>query len=168
MEARTLLQTQFKLAHDIFNQVVADVPAEMLAQKPAGTILPIAAIAAHCVMSEDYFFNVLAAEGKGLYEDFLARLGLELPSDGNLHKRFAAPIAEHADEFRDYAKRVFASADRLLVDLSDAQLDRQIDGFLGKTTVIGFLGDIGLYHLAGHTSEIAALKGVNGLKGLPF
>jgi hypothetical protein len=31
-----------------------------------------------------------------------------------------------------------------------------------------FLGGLGLVHLSAHAGEIAALKGVHGVKGLPF
>ena len=71
--------------------------------------------------------------------------------------------------FREYAKAVYAATDAYVAGLPDAALARKIDtGFIGEQTVAFILSNIVAWHVAEHGGEIAALKGVQGLKGLPF
>ncbi len=58
--------------------------------------------------------------------------------------------------------------DDFLATATDDQMAQEIDGPLGKTTVLQMLANIGLTHVAGHWGEVAALKRVQGQKGLPF
>ena len=39
---------------------------------------------------------------------------------------------------------------------------------MGTTPMVQYVSSIPVLHLASHWGEIAALKGVQGLKGLPF
>jgi hypothetical protein len=71
--------------------------------------------------------------------------------------------------FREYAKAVYAATDAYVASLGPADLERKVDtGFVGEQTVGYVLGNICVGHVAEHNGEIAALKGVQGLKGLPF
>ena len=47
-------------------------------------------------------------------------------------------------------------------------MEKEINGPAGKQPLITILANVGVTHGAGHWGEIAALKGVQGLKGLPF
>lgn len=170
IDARTLLRNQFRVAHDVFNQVLDDIPAEMIEAPVAaeGNIAPVGAIIFHMLLGEDYFVQSMAKGGTPLSAEFLPRIGMPFPEGGTLQASTAPHVAQHLPEFRQYAKDVFAATDAALASMSEEDLSREIDGFTGRTTVVNFLGEIGLNHLIGHTSEIAALKGVRGLKGLPF
>ena len=56
-----------------------------------------------------------------------------------------------------------------MAGLTPADLERKVDtGFIGEQTIAFVLGNIGVWHVAEHNGEIAALKGAQGLKGLPF
>ncbi len=71
--------------------------------------------------------------------------------------------------FREYARAVYAATDAYVGGLSEAALERKVDtGFIGEQTVAFVLTNIAAWHVAEHGGEIAALKGVQGLKGLPF
>jgi hypothetical protein len=71
-------------------------------------------------------------------------------------------------KFQEFAKAVYANTDAYLATLSDADLERKIQGPAGETTLGWFLTTILATHFPGHAGEIAALKGVQGMKGLPF
>jgi hypothetical protein len=61
------------------------------------------------------------------------------------------------------------ATDDFLAVATAADFQREVDSPLGtKVPVSQFLGAFGIVHLGLHSGEIAALKGVHGLKGLPF
>jgi len=71
--------------------------------------------------------------------------------------------------FREYGKAVYTATDAYIAGLSDADLERKVDTrLIGEQTVAFVLGTFVAWHVANHCGEIAALKGVQGLKGLPF
>jgi hypothetical protein len=54
-----------------------------------------------------------------------------------------------------------------LAKLTDDELDRQVSFFGSESSVADVLVRF-VAHTAGHTGEIAAVKGMQGLQGLPF
>ena len=66
------------------------------------------------------------------------------------------------------AGAVAAATDDFLANATDEELNKEVDSPVGKQPFITFFANIALTHAAGHWGEIAALKGVQGLKGLPF
>ena len=68
--------------------------------------------------------------------------------------------------YRRYAKSVGADTEEVLTTATDEQSEQEIG--VSKRPLIPIRADIGLPHRAEHWGEIAALKGVQGLKGLPF
>ena len=70
--------------------------------------------------------------------------------------------------FREYAKAVAAATDDFLANATDQEMNKEVDSPVGKQPFITYFANLGLTHIAGHWGEIAALKGVQGLKGLPF
>jgi hypothetical protein len=75
---------------------------------------------------------------------------------------------DHLAELQDYGKAVSAATDAFLDSISDADLDRPIDFFGRKESMGWVIADTVLVHVAFHSGEIASLKGVMGLKGLPW
>ena len=63
---------------------------------------------------------------------------------------------------------MYAATEAYLESLSDDDLAEEIDTFGGKQERARFLGTTCLWHVTSHQGEISALKGVQGLKGLPF
>ena len=55
-----------------------------------------------------------------------------------------------------------------LANLPDSELERKVQGVLGEYTLGWGIAILLCQHAAQHSGEIAALKGVQGLKGLPF
>ena len=62
----------------------------------------------------------------------------------------------------------YAATDAYLAGLPDADLERKVQGPAGDTTVGWMIAVVLGTHFPQHVGEIAALKGVHGLKGLPF
>ena len=168
MEAKELLSAQFKTMHQFLDMTIADCTPEILEKKEdQWTINKIGALYAHIVLAED----VMLGMGKGgelvLKRDgWEEKLGVNAASarqDENL-----AGLTIDLDTFRNYAKAVGAATDDFLANATDEELTKEVDSPVGKQPFITFFANIGLTHVAGHWGEIAALKGVQGLKGLPF
>lgn len=86
-----------------------------------------------------------------------------------MNDEWAARIDMNLPAFQEYASQVYASTDQTIRDMTDAQADEQIvTPFGNKQGRLEFVSNLGVTHLWGHLGEIAAIKGLHGLKGLPF
>ncbi len=73
--------------------------------------------------------------------------------------------------FRLYAQAVYAASDSYLAGCTAGELGRQFDlsAFgLGAQSLNWALYNLVIGHAVSHAGEIAAVKGVQGLKGHPF
>lgn len=169
MQTADLLRAQYRQTHGILEQVIDDCSAEALAHVEGGNLGSISAIYAHLVYSEDGMMRGAGREGS-IYQSggWAERTGLgeisarqtEEWTQSNPHYDLAA--------FREYAQAVYAATDDFLAGLSDEDLAEEIETFSGKQPRARYLGTICLWHIASHQGEISALKGIQGLKGLPF
>ncbi len=170
MEARDLLRSQFQQMHQFVEMTVADCADEALNARGDGwTINPIGALYAHLILAEDAMVNGRARGGETLLvsEGWGEKIGI---SDASSRQSESwSDFKADLPALRSYAAAVAAATDDFLATASDADLLREVDAPGGGTQpVITFLANIGVTHIAGHWGEIAALKGVQGLKGLPF
>lgn len=167
MNAIELLRGQFKAVHQFLDMTIADcTPAAATRRDEGWNIKPIASIYAHIAASEDFMVNTFV---RGV-EPLLMRDGwgekLGIPGNPTLNNLddFSAPLSA----VREYAAAVFKATDEYLSQAEESELEREIDTPIGKMPAITFLANITATHCPGHMGEIAALKGVQGLKGLPF
>jgi hypothetical protein len=131
------------------------------------TINTIGQIFGHVVVAEDSIVGGGLSGGLVLMTDgWSEKIGISTPQPRQ-DAEWANAVID-LDAFRGYARAVFARTDALLASASDADLMKEMDTPLGKLPAIGFISNIGLTHTAQHWGEIAALKGVQGQKGLPF
>jgi hypothetical protein len=156
------------LARQYLEAAIQETDAATLGRRlPGATIGPIGEIYGHTIGNEDWAFNQLI-QGKDLIlksGGWAAKLGLD--AEGTEHD-WNSVAQDHLGALQEYAKAVFAATDAFLVGLSDADLDRPIDFFGRKETMGWVIADTVLVHVAFHSGEIASLKGVMGLKGLPW
>ena len=169
MKAQELLREQFKQIHQFMEMTVGDVSKEALGKTEEGwTINSIGALYAHTVVAEDMMVNAMGRGGQPIVtqDGWAEKLGIDNPDprQDEHYKEMQIDLAT----FSGYAKAVAESTDDFLANASEAELSKEVDGPLGKQPYITFLANIGVTHVAGHWGEIAALKGVQGLKGLPF
>ena len=168
MEARELLRPQFQTMHQFLDMTIADCSPEVLEQRDNGwTINKVGSLYAHTVLAEDAMLGM----GKGgelvfKSDGWAEKLGIDDASPRQ--DEHLADLTINLEAFREYAKAVASATDAFLANATDEQLNREVDSPVGKQPFITFFANIGLTHVAGHWGEIAALKGVQGLKGLPF
>jgi hypothetical protein len=156
------------LARQYLDAAVQETDAVTLARRlPGATIGSIGEIYGHTLGNEDWAFNQLIQGNDLLLKSggWAARLGLDL---SNTEQDWDAVAQNHLAELHEYGKAVFAATDAFLNSISDADLDRPIDFFGRKESMGWVIADTVLVHVAFHSGEIASLKGVMGLKGLPW
>lgn len=169
MEIGEFLRGQYEQSHQIFKSTVADVPPEILNRREGnGTVGSIGSIYAHAVMSQDAMMTNVLGEPL-IYETggWSEKLGIEHP--GVFQNPEWSAGVHMAPGFEAYAEAVFARTESRLATFTEADLAKEVPGFSGSTVPASmFIAKIGLIHINMHCGEIAALKGVHGLKGLGF
>lgn len=169
MEAKELLRAQFKTMHQFLDMTIADCSPEVLEKKDsAWTINKVGSLYAHVVLAEDMMLSGMGTGGEPVLKTggWAEKLGI---SDASPRQdEHLADLTIDLAAFREYAKAVSAATDDFLANATDEQLNKEVESPMGKQPFITFFANIGLTHVAGHWGEIAALKGVQGLKGLPF
>ncbi len=169
MEAKELLRDQFKTIHQFMDMTIADCSPEVLENKDdAWTINKIGSLYAHVVLGEDMMVGGMGKGGETVFNGDGWEEKLGVSSVSARQDEELAGMTIDLEAFREYSKAVGAATDEFLANATDEQLEKEIDGPVGKQPFITFFANIGLTHVAGHWGEIAALKGVQGLKGLPF
>ncbi len=170
MGVASAVRQQLRFWHDALQGMADDCGPELLnEQLPGATITSIASIYAHVVCAEDAFLQMRLRDLPSIYESegWQARTGIAFVGmPPALTPEWAKSVTMDLGTFRPYAQAVFAATDAYLEGLSDAELERKVQG--GEQTVEWYLAMILATHVPQHAGEIAALKGVRGLKGLPF
>jgi len=171
MKTQSALQQQLAMGHDILAQTVGGCSEDALNKNlPGATITSIGSIYAHAVFGEDAIVQGMLQGKPPVYQaqGWAGKLSVDMPSDPSMTPDWGKSVKMDLATFCDYAKAVYAATDAFVAGLSDADLDRKLEtGFAGEQTVAWVLG-MCVNHVDTHTGEIAALKGVQGLKGLPF
>lgn len=170
MNVQTAVQQQLGFWHGILDGILADCGPDVLNKNlPGATIGSIASAYAHIVFAEDGIVHGMIQGKPTLYEsqNWGSKIGVANP--GNMMTLdWAKGVKMDLSAFSPYVKAVYAATDAFLAGLSDADLQRKVQSPAGEQTVEWALVTILATHLPGHAGEIAALKGVQGLKGLPF
>jgi hypothetical protein len=122
------------------------------------------------VYAEDSLVNRRIRGGTSIWErgGWQEKTGVTLAGSSS-DPNWAARLVLDRARFKLYADAVFAEIEAYVGGLTEAEMNREIEtSFLGRQTVGQHLNGLTLHHMSVHTGEIATLKGVQGLKGLPF
>lgn len=171
LDAREIVLMQHQMSHQILDQLIADCDHDALHAIPAGsTNNSIAATYAHVIFVEDYLVNESIAGESRIYDrdGWQQKTGVA-PQDGPMMSdAWARSVRMNLAPFREYATAVRDATQVVLSQSPDALLMKDVDLMGRKVPAIAMFARIPIYHIAEHSGEIAALKGVRGLKGLPF
>lgn len=172
MSAQSAVQQQLAFWHGALDGMLADCSPEVLNKTlPDATVSSIASIYAHLVFAEDVIVHALLQGKPVVYETdgWAAKTGVAFPGiPPSISAEWARSLHMNLPAFQGYAKTVQASVDGYLAGLPDSDLSRKISGPFGEQTVEWVVVTLLGTHAPQHIGEIAALKGVQGLKGLPF
>ena len=155
------------LVHSYLEGAFSGCEGETLSRTlPGATIGSIGSIYLHALASEDWAVQELLQGKPKLVESggWFARLGMAPAKDPEWSQ-----ANMDIEAIRAFAAAVYASTDAYLASITDADLDKEIPWHSGQTHTAGWvLADVVHAHLGTHAGEIAALKGVMGLQGLPW
>ena len=168
MNATTYLSKQIKSMRYLQDSILESLTDEVLVWQPPGTLTSIGLIWLHMVGGEDSFVAIMQARPSlwktgGWKETF----GLEkYPNIGEDWGAYAEARLTVAD-LQAYTQAVRTQTDAYLASIMDEALDEQVKFFTEsdpKADVWALL----VSHSLQHAGEIAAIKGMQGEKGLPF
>ena len=170
MNAQEAARQQLAFWHGIGGQVLGDCGDALNKKVSDAKVGSISSIYAHAVLAEDNIINGMFQGKAPLFQEggWEAKTGVKAPQGPMQNEEWAAGVNMDLSKFQEYANGVFAQTDAYLANLSDGEMERKIQGPIGETTIGWFLVHILATHFPQHMGEIAALKGVHGLKGLPF
>ncbi len=171
MNVQSAVRQQLGFWHDALGQMLGDCSPEVLHKSvPDATITSIASIYSHLVFAEDVIVQGMLQGKAPLYhaQGWAGKLGIEMRIPPEMDPAWAKTVNMDPAAFQDYAKAVYAATDSYLAGLPDSDLGRKVNTPAGEQSVAWCLATILGTHLPQHVGEIAALKGVQGLKGLPF
>jgi hypothetical protein len=170
MDVMTYIRDQVAGAHGELEAAMKDTTPDQFNWSPPGTISPISAVLLHTLAGEDLFIQEMIQGKPHIWEagGWAGRIGVTAAPGGP---------SGNWDEFRKtrvaiepvlaFQKEIFAATDGYLSNLTPEELDRQVN-FFGRNVPVAGILMITVTHLCCHAGEIAALKGMQGAKGLPY
>ena len=166
MELIDFLRTEVEEGQRMLDIALNDLNDDVANYQPGGTANSIGQILAHVVTGQDRAVNVVMRDMPSVLERNAWQQATGIPAERG--KIWEKGWRLKVDGFLDYRQAVKASIQDYLgvVDLNDFEREvpwagRQVQGWwLARTIFIN--------HILGHAGEISALKGIQGLKGLPI
>lgn len=138
---------------------------------PAGKPGSIGAQYAHVALTEDYFIHgLLQAKSPLMAGAYAGQLGkTQLPPSRSNWGEWGRVIQGDLEQLRAYAHAVYSAKEAYLASIIDETLQLPIDATkagMGMQTAVSLLNML-LANAHKHCGEIAALKGLQGLKRHP-
>jgi uncharacterized damage-inducible protein DinB len=169
MDATAFITRQINLMHFLCEAATNETTDEQFNWQPPGTANTIRASFIHMVHAEDFFIHHVIQGKPRLWEseNWAAKFEINTPPGrGRGWEEVTAkplPVAPALE----YQKAVRADTDAYLETLTAEELDREVRFFGGMQPVAQVIATL-VAHTMGHSGDIAAIKGMQGVKGLPF
>jgi hypothetical protein len=158
--ASELLRWQFRLAHQLLDNVLEQLSTEAVNRYPLDTSASVAAFYAQVVLCEDFSVNCILAAGKPLaLSSWAGRTGLsEVPplGGGSEWRGWARRVRVDLANIRRYADAVYASTDTCIANLSNELFD------LSRSETPACLLSALLMTLSMRRGELACLQNLAG------
>ena len=167
MELLDYLRTSVKTVNDMVDTAMQELTDEVVNFHPGGTANTIAQLLAHVVSGQDVLINDKIGGGRTLHETGWAEK-TGIPVERPLIWQRDVWKLDLAG-FDAYRKEVAHSAEWTFNALKPGDLDREIEWIRGPSRPLALMAQtVFVNHGLGHCGEISAIKGMQGLKGLPI
>jgi hypothetical protein len=168
METVDYIQKQYVSVKRQFDGVMQETTEEQINWIPQGTANSIGVTLVHMTNTLDNAFHKILQNKPSLWESagWGEKLGLSGPP-GRVHG-WDEIKSKHLvlEPVLAYATNVFTQVDECLTGLPPVELDRLVTVY-GNERPVAEMIIMQFSHALIHTGEIAALKGLQGVKGLP-
>jgi len=155
--------------HHQTNDSMKDTTVEQFNWAPPGTASPISAIFVHLLNGEDFFFQAVIRGKTKLWENggWAEKTGVkDTPNFGGNWEAFKQ-MTLALEPVLAYQRLVYAATDSYLDGLTPDELECKVKFAGGEHSVADMIIHTTCHSLC-HAGEIAALKGIQGVKGLPY
>jgi len=168
MEPREFIQLQLAAARRQSDAVLNAITSEQFNWMPPGTCNSISATFIHMLASEDRAFQATLQGKPRIWETdgWGEKIGLqETPGGGQNWEQVKGKNLTLLS-LLGYEQSVRAATDAYLAQFTSQELDRKIT-VNGRERLAADVISGTVLHIMLHTGEIAAIKGMLGIKGLP-
>ncbi len=168
MDERELLRSQYAFAHDNLEAAIDRCSPELLTRTIEGSLTnPIGATYAHTVITQDLVLvrGLMGREPVYLASGVGERVGFELPESPVISQDYTTSLSFELGPLREYAAAVRAEIDGYLESAPDEDLQAEMPFGPTPRTKLWVFGTLGVWHVATHQGEIAALMGLEGVQG---
>lgn len=169
MNATEYVRRQFATLGRLRDGVLRDTTDEQINWIPVGEANPIRAALVHVTVAEDRYIQGIVQGRPTVWETgaWGERIGLASPPSYGKGWDEVKSTTLTLAPIMEYGAAVHAATDAYLAELTPEELDRLVPFFGGERPVADVLAQL-VVHETGHVGEIAALKGMQGVKGLPM
>jgi hypothetical protein len=168
MDTVEFIRQAVDAVHGKVDDATTPMTAELLNNVPPGTANPISAVFVHCVSIEDLFIQDVLQGKPRLWElqGWQSKIGVQHSPDygGNWDEFKHCTLA--LEPLLAYQQAVRSATSAYLQHLTLDDLDRPVK-FHGRDRSVASMLTLLITHTMCHAGEIAVLKGIQGVKGLP-
>ncbi|MDE2670334.1 MAG: DinB family protein [Chloroflexota bacterium] len=168
MDARELLRSQYAFSQDNLEAAIERCSPELLTKTIEGSLTnPIGATYAHTVITQDLVLvrGLMGQEPVYHTSGIGERVGFELPESPVISQDYTTGLSFELAPLREYAAAVRAAVDCYLESASDEDLLAEVPFGPNPRSKLSVFATLGVWHVASHQGEIAALMGLEGEKG---
>jgi len=168
MDAIEYVRRQLASSRRILDATLRDTTDDQLNWRPPGAANPIGVTLLHLAAAEDMFVQRTLRGQRTLWsaDGWAERVGVPAPPGRDNWQELASARLEIAPLLA-YERAVRNATDEYLSTLTDSDLDREQE-FFGRSRQVADVLALVVTHAVGHAGEIGALKGAQGVTGLPL
>ncbi len=169
MDAKEFINLELQEMRGLFTASLQNMTEEQFNWVPGTAANPIRAIAMHAWGAEDYFIQTILQNKSRIFESehWDEKLGLtNTPGRGRGWDAAVTTQLSLAKALEYYAE-VQAATAQYCTNITDEELQKTVLLFKQEMSVAAVISRF-MLHTTGHAGEIAALRGMQGVKGLPF
>ena len=164
MKATEYARSQVGGALDFLATCAKEMDEAQYNHKPDGKCNPAGKLHAHALSGADFFVTAMLQGQAPKWPEFAAQTGLP----ANAMEIWGSDATIKSSVMEAYASAIKDPILAYIDSLTEDDLDREVETrFMGTQTVAWVL-QLVASHTLGHAGEISAVKGIQGLKGLPM
>ena len=172
MDPVAALKEQLEDSHSLVDRCLEGMTTEQVHWVPPGTAHSVAATYGHTAVEEDWLIqHFLQGKPTLAQGSWAGKTGLSALPPGGDWSGWARDLRIEPAILQEYAHAVYGATEAYLAGLKPEDLDRSMEmPFPGSPpqSLHHVLTQVLIGHVNNHIGEIAAIKGVQGLKGYPF